>query len=131
MIEVLWLMALVVATEAITEIIVDSEIMEPVRSFIFLKSLTSSEPAVSTVQPWAFIHRLIHCGYCASVWVAMAAAMLAPWVVGYWVLNWLVMVFVIHRLSNFFHIVLQIIKKGRVRTYDLEIKRVTSDGSSR
>ncbi len=37
-------------------------------------------------------------------------------------INWLVNVLILHRLSNWLHVVYMLIKKGRVNTNDTELK---------
>lgn len=137
---------LVVFTEAVTEILVAAKITDGFRAFVFRRALpevpeghheTKTLPVGS--RYWRFINDLLSCGYCTSVWVSMGAALFAPWwlATGYWcgwVINWLVMVFVLHRCSNFLHVGFSLIKKGRVKTYDIEIvhkHQVTIDGSIR
>ena len=82
--------ALIVAVEASTEILTDSEVTRPARE------------RVAKVNDW--LGQLVNCGYCTSVWVAGAAAMVHqiqvsdhPWV------NVLVTLLLLHRSSNLFH----------------------------
>jgi hypothetical protein len=132
---VLWFV-LVIVVEAATEILVEAKITELVRQAIRERAYPqtpegATEPVLGP-RRWRFLADLLSCGYCTSVWVAMLAAVLAPWVVrpqeacwlvlaGAWLVNWLLAVLVLHRLSNWLHVVYSLVKKGRVRTYDIEL----------
>ena len=84
---IIWLIA-IIAVEAVTEIIVFSEIFAPFREIIFNSR-------------FVFLHKLFSCGYCVSVWTAASIAWYVPWPTG--VFGYFIKVFVIHRLSNIFH----------------------------
>lgn len=80
----------VICTEAITQLIVHSEIFRPLRNL--------AENAGD------FTGNLVNCGYCVSVWAAIPCAFfMAPLAFPseYWQLNWFIWMLVIHRLSNF------------------------------
>lgn len=130
--DLLRLLVLVVATEAVTEILVAAKITDGIRAFIFLKAFPpvqeNAEPVVGKWQ-WRFMHDLFSCGYCLSVWVAALFACLAPQWFSLVIINWVVMVFVIHRASTLFHVLFSLIKKGRIRTYDIELTHKVVDGS--
>jgi len=55
---ILEIIVMIVAIEAITEIIVDGDIFFKVRNFL------------ARINPW-FLGELLKCGYCLSVWVAI------------------------------------------------------------
>jgi len=82
----------VVVTEAITELVVKSELFEPLRKYCF----------ESKYKIFNFIHRIIDCGYCFSVWAGFFVIIL-----NYVTSNFIVDIFMlgiaIHRLSNIFH----------------------------
>jgi len=59
---ILTLLLIVIATEAITEILVKSELFEPLRKYLFSRSVDS--------KVFKFFHDLLDCGYCTSVWIA-------------------------------------------------------------
>ncbi len=143
-IDVLRFALLVVWTEAVTEILVAARVTDGLRAFIFRRAF----PEVPEGQPhpkdppvgpgfWRFANDVFTCGYCMSVWVAMGSAVFAPrWLpVEDWhgvFFNWLLMVFVLHRAGNYMHVVFSLVKKGRVKTHDVEIlhkHRVEHDGS--
>lgn len=84
-ITIIWL---VIFVEAITEIIVASELFSPFREFIWNTRFT-------------FLHKLFACGYCISVWVSASVAWIIPTHNG--ILGYFIKVMIIHRLSNMFH----------------------------
>jgi hypothetical protein len=85
---VLWIMA-IIFVEAVTEIIINGDIFLRLREFLYnLSKFTGS---------------LVGCGYCLSVWVSASIAWALPVGFSYTTLNYIVAVFVLHRLSNIFH----------------------------
>lgn len=144
--DLLLLLFLVIFVEAVTEILVDAKITGGLRDFIFSRASPpipdnfpeDRDPPVGHAA-WRFLNDLFSCGYCMSVWVSAGAALFAPrwllsdvWVIGP-VVNWMVMLFAIHRISNFGHVCFSILKKGRVKTYDIEIvhkHQVLDNGST-
>lgn len=87
----------IVITEALTEIITKSEIFQPFRASIFKLGKQSK------IFEW--IHNLLDCGYCFSVWVGCAVAFLFLEDFGlvHKYVDWFIMGIFIHRLSNVFH----------------------------
>jgi hypothetical protein len=148
----LWVL-LVIAVEAVTEILVDAKITEGLRTAVRRRAypetaVGAAEPAIGAAG-WRFLAELLSCGYCASVWVAIPVASVAPWVHDFsgryfeqgrhtpgwavfsWCANWLLDILILHRLSNWLHVAFSLFKKGRVRTYDIELKNIeVTDGSS-
>jgi hypothetical protein len=135
---------LVIFTEAVTEILVAAEITDGLRAFIFKRANPDFDRGIPDGEEpkpgpafWRFVNDVFACGYCMSVWVAMGSALFAPWwlATGHWtgwLANWLLMVFVIHRTCNYLHVVFSLTKKGRVKTYDIELvhkHQVSDDGS--
>lgn len=85
-----WIFA-IIATEAITEIIVESEIMMSVRIFC-----NNKNPK--------FLGKLVACGYCTSVWVAAFIAWVLPGMIfDIIILDYFIRLFCLHRASNLFH----------------------------
>lgn len=81
-------------TEALTELIVKSAILKRTRRL--LSSLGS------------FPRKMLSCGYCFSVWAAMAPATLSvvvcsPGGIVISVLQWIAVWLIVHRLSNYAH----------------------------
>ena len=92
-----FLMAIII-TEAITEIVVKSELFFPFRKYVFEKGKNSSF--------FKWVHSLIDCGYCFSVWIGWFTAFLLfsgdSFLVNSYV-DWFFIGLIIHRLSNIFH----------------------------
>ena len=98
-----WL-CVIIATEALTEIITTSKITEPFRDWV-------GRSATSQFRLW--FSELINCGYCTSVWVSivLAAALPTPGCkgcagsVGFLIAIMIygVKVLFLHRTSNLFH----------------------------
>jgi multidrug transporter EmrE-like cation transporter len=87
----------IVLTEAITELVVKSEIFRPLRAKIF--NLGGKNKFFS------WLHNLLDCGYCFSVWAGWAVAFLFlnelklfnPYV------DWFIVGVLLHRGANLFH----------------------------
>lgn len=80
----------VICTEAVTELVVHSEIMQPMRAY--LEEFSD------------FIGKLVNCGYCCSMWAAIPSAyFMAPLTIptNIWLANLVIWILVFHRLSNF------------------------------
>jgi hypothetical protein len=110
-------LCLVVLTEALTELVVKSEIFKPFRNYM---------------SKSAWFKELIHCGYCFSVWVAFWVVLLTqttyplvPSTVpgSHW-LDICLMTLVVHRASNVLH---NVIDKWTDKYYD--VRYVNSDKS--
>lgn len=82
---------LVIFTEAITELVVKSEIFSSIREFFFK----------SEFKVFNFIHKILDCGYCFSVWAALFTIALTYLSNTY--VNTFILIIIIHRLSNVFH----------------------------
>lgn len=86
-----------ILTEAITEIVVKSELFLPARSKIFELGKNN--------RFFKWFHSLIDCGYCFSVWVGVFTSILLLsdlHVISKYI-DWLLLGIVVHRLSNLFH----------------------------
>ena len=84
---IIWIV-IIIAVEAITEIIITGKIFQALRDFIIGRNVF-------------LLAGLFSCGYCMSVWVAAAIGWLAPFPLGFWGIP--IKIFAIHRISNFFH----------------------------
>lgn len=87
----------IVLTETITELIVKSEIFKPLRAKIFDLGQTN--------RFFSWLHDLLDCGYCFSVWAGWAVALvfLRDTPVLNPLIDWFVWGLVLHRLSNLYH----------------------------
>ncbi len=81
----------IIFSEAITELVVKSEFFYPLRKKLY-------ESNFSTLK---FIHEIVDCGYCFSVWAAMFTV--GIFYVDNLYLNYFVYIIVLHRLSNLSH----------------------------
>lgn len=129
---VIVLLILSIVVEAISEIITSSEIIRPLRDLVKRHTYSIDAPPPDTFYQLAkvWFDKLISCGYCVSIWVA---GFLALWVHidytgGNGFINWLITTFVTHRLANSYHVVYELVRKGRVATYDIELKLGESYG---
>lgn len=89
---ILKILIAVICTEALTELAVKSELFQPVRAWLYKNKYSLLR----------FIHRILDCGYCFSVWAAILAVIFVFYLDTFRV-HFLVLVLVVHRLSNLFH----------------------------
>ena len=87
----------IVLTEAITEVVTKSQFLNPLRAKIF--SLGQDN------KFFGWLHELLDCGYCFSVWVGAFIAILFFRDVNlvHQSIDWFFVALVLHRLSNMFH----------------------------
>jgi hypothetical protein len=119
------LFLLAIAVEAVTEILTSSEITKPIRSVWRNWTYSVHRPPTDSIAQYAkiWVDKLITCGYCTSVWVSGFFAIWSPkFDFGNTFINWLFVAFVLHRLSNWVHVLYKLVENGRVRTIDLEVK---------
>ena len=94
----------VILTEAVTELVIKSEIFKPVRNVFFM------------LGDW--FKKLFSCGYCFSVWAAATVVFLIdtsyPLTGNHW-LDLGLMALVVHRLANILH---NVIDKYTDKYYD-------------
>lgn len=93
------------ATEALVQLFTKSEFFEFPRKVL---------------SKWSWFERLLACGYCTSVWVAMGLIAVAPVAVlpisSWTFVNVLITLLVVHRLSNVIH---NVVDKWTDKYYDL------------
>lgn len=96
----------VLSIEASTNIISKSDIFKPFRAFLFKHSPTNIIAK--------FLHMMLDCPYCTSVWVSLIHMLL--YFSGVWLIVYMFMFFmfvmVFHRLSNIVHHVIDRIDKN-------------------
>lgn len=125
------LILLIIATEAVTEIVVASDF--PL--FLWFRTRLSQRAIPETPRDdfrqhaIVSVHKLFTCGYCFSVWVAAFFSFFAPSFFDDKFVNWMCFTFVLHRTSNWVHVVFELIKRGRIGTHDLNhvIKIIIAD----
>ncbi|RKZ10810.1 hypothetical protein DRQ25_01505 [Candidatus Fermentibacteria bacterium] len=83
----------VILTEALTELISKSEIMSPIRKWFFDHR---------QVSMFNWIHNLLDCGYCTSVWIGLFTALTFLFFSNIY-LDLFFAGIIIHRLSNVLH----------------------------
>lgn len=97
----LFILKSVILTEALTELFSKSEFFNPLREFFFKRREN---------KIFNFLHSLIDCPYCTSVWVGFFVTICL-----FMFDNIFIDVFclgiIIHRLSNVFHFVIDIFNK--------------------
>jgi len=84
----IWL-AVIIYVEAVTEIITSSGLFKKFREKIEEKN--------------EFLGNLVSCGYCCSVWVSITVAWTIPGAIIFPLVDFVIKVFVLHRLSNILH----------------------------
>lgn len=86
----------VILVEAITQIITKSELFKPLRQFFFERRKN---------RFYKYIHDLLDCGYCVSVWVGWFVVFMFLYTDSV-VLNVFFAGIVLHRLSNILHFII-------------------------
>lgn len=122
-----WLM-LIIATERAVELVIESKIFEPLRILIKRWAYPDIPPADNIRQHFrVMVDYLINCGYCLSVWIGAIFATFAPPVFESYVVNWIVSTLVLHGGSNIYHVIYELLRRGRVKTYDVNLNVQISD----
>jgi len=85
------LFILILLTETLVELAIKSQIFKPLRD------------KLSSLSPW--LHELLHCGYCFSVWTSASLCLLfgGLQLSGIWWMDWGITALMVHRLSNYLH----------------------------
>ena len=97
----------IILTEAITELVVKSEIFYPIRKFFF-------EHKDNKIYDWLYL--LTDCGYCFSVWAGwfVALVFIYPFeeikIISFKI-DWFFLGLLLHRLSNVFHYLVDCFRK--------------------
>jgi hypothetical protein len=92
----------IVTTEAVVELVVKSEFFSPLRAWFFDRRKNKA---------YNFIHELLDCGYCFSVWVAFLVSIILvdlSFISGFF--GWFIAWMVVHRTSNILHFVIDRIR---------------------
>ena len=118
-----WLI-LIVATERATELIVSSKIFEPFRLAIKKWTYNPDIPPSNTVlqEFKVMLDYLVNCGYCVSVWVGALFGLFATQHFDNVFISWLTSALFLHGMANLYHVVYELIKRGRVKTYDIILR---------
>lgn len=95
----------IILTEAITEIVTKSVIFSPIREFFFNRRKNAL---------FNWIHELLDCGYCTSVWVGWLLAILffnEKMLIDRYI-DWIFIGLFLHRLSNLLHNIFDKVYEG-------------------
>ncbi len=127
-----YLLMLAVVTERISEIIVDSKLFSPIRDWIKQCAYTDPPRPDSRLQRIrVMLDYLMNCGYCVSVWVGGIISALAinyshqEFIERFFLfdfINWVMYAVLLHGMANLYHVIYELIKRGRVHTYDIMLK---------
>ncbi len=98
------LLILSLTVESVTELFTKSIFFYPLRKLLF-----KGKKNVICL----FLHSLLDCGYCTSVWVSMFISIF--FVTSFnlsnkVIINYFILVFILHRLSNLIHFLIDVIK---------------------
>ena len=112
-----------IAVERITEIITSSDIA----SMVFKDRLKNLLYSIQT-ETWfrsflVFADKLTSCGYCCSVWVSFGVSLFEE---ARFFDNLLLNVMLLHGFSNLYHVLYELIRRGRVYSYDINLKQEES-----
>ena len=125
--EIISLALLSVAAERITEILVASKLVQPLRDILRDKNINS----MANYGLWWFLDSVFQCGYCMSVWVSISISWLSPALISdNFYLNYIIMIFVVHGFANFYHVIFEYARRGRAKYFEINLgyKRVNEDG---
>ena len=110
------------AIERTTEIINDSKFFFPLKQWLGRVALDENTPRTISKLLFAFIHSIVSCSWCLSVWVSMFFCWFLPG--GYFCLvaphNILVKWLALVGASNLWHAIFRLIFRGRVITVDIK-----------
>lgn len=134
---ILIIVSAAIIVESLTEIITSSDVAFKLYKFR-LRNFIMENPENRLIHILSFIDQLTSCGYCCSVWVSMLVAAIMPAIkhvcnadsIFYFILD----VFLYHRLSNLYHAIYELIRRGRVTMLEhnmtIDIKENGIEGNS-
>lgn len=127
---VLILIIIAIATEAISEIITSSYLTDSLRrrwkEFTYPEDQPPKDNTIQYIK--VFIDTLISCGYCVSVWVSAILSLSVIFtsdrlnLINIPFLDWVICTFVTHRVSNWVHVIYELVRRGRVQTHDIAVR---------
>jgi len=97
----------IILIEAMTNILTKSDILRPLRAYLF-----SSKNKVLK-----FIHNILDCPYCTSVWVSLSSIVLLCLYINHLLPHILALFFmgvILHRLSNVLHFIIDRIDSNHI-----------------
>ena len=109
-----------IATEAFVEIVTASELSK----IVFLTSLAKLALPLDPTKMrwyWTYLYGLFKCGYCFSVVSSLLLTLYLPVEHLPFLVQWMV----VHRLSNWIHEYVTIMRKGRIAGHDVMLSAGT------
>ena len=112
-----------IVVERATELVHEAKIFLPLRNLIAIRAYPMGAPPLDTHDYGSgairrrialFLHSLVDCGYCTSVWVAMVFAFVCPLPSSINALPtfaWLIKLILLHGTSNLYHVIYENRKK--------------------
>jgi len=101
------IISVIILIEAITNILTKSDIFRPLREYLF-----ESDNKILT-----FIHNILDCPYCTSVWVSLFSIIMLYLYINNLlphILAWFFMGLVLHRLSNILHFIIDSVDSNHI-----------------
>lgn len=102
------IICIIILIEAITNIVSKSDLFKPMREFLFNKGEN---------KLFRFIHTLVDCPYCLSVWVSLLCVVMLYLYINNllpFVLIWVCIAVIFHRLSNILHFIVDRIDSNHI-----------------
>lgn len=109
-----------IAAERITEVISSGEIFSPFRAWLANKAYSDG---IKINKEYVFLHKMITCGYCLSHWTSLLFVFVLPG--DYFSILMLAKWFALVGLSNLYHSIYELIRRGRVFTADIKLINTT------
>jgi len=120
---ILSILLISIVVEAITEIITTSSIFEPLRLYIKQNAYTipPNDKILGYILMW--LDKLLSCGYCVSVWVSALTVSVSNinLLSDNLILGKILCIFLVHRISNWIHVIYELIRKGRIKEIELNM----------
>jgi hypothetical protein len=109
-----------IVVERITEIITSSDIAAMVFKDRLRVLLYGIQKETWFRSFLVFIDKLTSCGYCCSVWVSAGVSIIPE---ARFFDNYIMNTMLLHGLSNLYHVLYELVKRGRVHSYDINLKQ--------
>ena len=119
------ILLLAIVVERITEIITSSEISDIIFKNRLKRHLfNASRPSGGIMRSvLLFVDKLTSCGYCCSVWVAGVISAIEPAYFN----NVFLDAMLLHGLSNLYHVLYELTRRGRINSYDIKCTMAHED----
>lgn len=97
-----------------TSVISDMIFRDRLRSYLYAEDSHGKK----FIGIFKFIDKVTSCGYCCSVWISMFFSFFEE---ARYFDNIVLNILALHGFSNFFHIIYEFCRRGRVHTYDVNL----------